>query len=394
MAFLVGTAQIEITPVSSVYLAGYDIRKKPSQGVHDNLYAKSIYIENNKEKVALVSLDLVGLPLNIVNKIRKAVKEDVNLDNVVITCTHTHSGPNTISKIGVKKVNVFHIGKNRRGNKEEVDPELGIIKIQDLKGIITIKAIFLNFTCHGTVLDANNLLISADYPAYIYKFLSEVYPDAIILFTNGAAGDINIGYSADDSALGEKMDIRTFKNAEKIGKKICNKVVSVINDIPINNKELLVYKKKIIKLPFKTQLPQKHELEEQIKKRQDSIGKITDKSKKKKLQIRQIYDEIILEKMRSQYNNSGFLNTEIDILRINDAILVTVPGELFCKFGLKIKRILSPKIAMIVGYANDYISYIPTKEAFSRGGYEVETSLFTNEVGTILINEVETLVKE
>ncbi len=426
MDFLIGTAQSEITPVSSIYLAGYAARKKPSQGIHDNLYAKSIYIENNKEKVVLVSLDLVGLSLNIVDKIRKTVKEDVNLDNVIIACTHTHSGPNTSSfqstkidnnwfsllpnkivdliklsikrkeqaKIGVKKVNVFHIGKNRRGNKEEVDPELGIIKIQDLKGTITIKAIFLNFTCHGTVLDANNLLISADYPAYIYKFLSEVYPDAIILFTNGAAGDINIGYSADDSALGEKMDIRTFKNAEKIGKKICNKVVSVINDIPINNKELLVYKKKIIKLPFKTQLPQKHELEEQIKKRQDSIGKITDKSKKKKLQIRQIYDEIILEKMRSQYNNSGFLNTEIDILRINDAILVTVPGELFCKFGLKIKRMLSPKIAMIVGYANDYISYIPTKEAFSRGGYEVETSLFTNEVGTILINEVETLVKE
>ena len=51
MAFLLETAQTEITPVSSVYLAGYNIRKKPSQGVHDNLYAKSIYIENNKEAV-------------------------------------------------------------------------------------------------------------------------------------------------------------------------------------------------------------------------------------------------------------------------------------------------------------------------------------------------------
>jgi len=424
MDFLIGTDQSEITPASSVYLAG-KIRKKPSQGVHDNLYAKTIYIESNKEKVVLVSLDLVGLPLNIVDKIRKAVKEDVNLDNIVIACTHTHSGPNTISflntkiddnwfsllpnkivnlikssikkkeqaKIGFKKVNVFGIGKNRRGNKEEVDPELGIIKVQDLKD--RVKVIFLNFSCHATtVLDENNLLISADYPAYIYKSLSEVYPEAIILFTNGAAGDINIGYSADDSALGEKMDIRTFENAEKIGKRICNKVISVMNDIPINNKELLVYKKKVIKLPFKTQLPQKHELEEQIKKRQDSIINTIVKSKKKKLQIRQIYDEIILEKMKSQYNNGGFLNTEIDILRVNDAILVTVPGELFCKLGLKIKKMLSPKIAMIVGYANDYIGYIPTKEAFSQGGYEVETSLFADEVGNILINEVGALVKE
>ena len=98
--------------------------------------------------------------------------------------------------------------------------------------------------------------------------------------------------------------------------------------------------------------------------------------------------------MKGQYNNSGFLNTEIDILRINDAILITIPGELFCKLGLKIKTILSPKIAMIVGYANDYIGYIPTKEAFSQGGYEVEISLFADEVGNILINEIETLVKK
>jgi len=49
---------------------------------------------------------------------------------------------------------------------------------------------------------------------------------------------------------------------------------------------------------------------------------------------------------------------------------------------------------MIIGYANDYISYIPTKEAFSQGGYEIETSLFADEVGNILINEIETLVKE
>jgi len=424
MAFLIGTAQIEITPFSNVYLAGYWARTKPSIGIHDNLYAKSIYIENNKEKVALVSLDLVGLPLNIVNKIRKAVKEDVNLGNVVIACTHTHSGPSTTSledtkiddnwfsllpnkivdliklsikrkeqaKIGVKKVNVFGIGKNRRGNKEEVDSELGIIKVQDLKG--TIKAIFLNFTCHGTVLDANNLLISADYPAYIYKFLSEVYPNAIILFTNGAAGDINIGYLSVDSALGEKMSIRTFKNAERIGKKICNKVVSVINDIPINNKEVLVYKKKIIKLPFKSKLPEKNELEEQIKKRQDSIDKITDKSKKKKLQIRQIYDEIVLEKMRSQYNNSGFLNTEIDMLKINTAILITIPGELFCKLGLNIKKMFAPNISMIIGYANDTIGYIPTKEAFSNGGYEVESSIFREDVGNILINEIKSLAQE
>ncbi len=74
--------------------------------------------------------------------------------------------------------------------------------------------------------------------------------------------------------------------------------------------------------------------------------------------------------------------------------MVTVPGELFCKLGLKIKKMLSPKIAMIVDYANDYISYIPTKKAFSQGGYEIETSLFSDEVGNILINEIETLVKK
>lgn len=88
------------------------------------------------------------------------------------------------------------------------------------------------------------------------------------------------------------------------------------------------------------------------------------------------------------------LNAEINILGIGDAILVTIPGELFCKLGLKIKKIFSPKKAMIVGYANDLIGYTLTREAFAQGGYEVETSIFSKETGNILINEINTFIQD
>jgi hypothetical protein len=416
MTIYAGLNELKITPSSSVYLAGYAARNTPSNGIHDELYAKCLYLEKDREKVVLVSLDLVGLPLEIVNKIRLQIKKKLGFENIIITCTHTHSGPNTISflnteidnnwlklltkkvvdvivdatkkktvaKIGVTKTDVHGIGKNRRGNKDIVDPELGIIKVVDLKG--ETKAIIINFTCHPTVLDANNMLISADYPAYIYKYLSEHYPEAVIMFTNGAAGDINIGYSADDSALGEVMNIRTYENADRIGKLITQKLLEVSDQIDCNDTSLK-YRRVKISFPIKKEFPTLKELKNKLVNTEKRISLAASHDEKKKLQIKKIYDEILLSKIKVLKGKKELVS-EVDFLYLEQTILITIPGELFCRLGLELKGLFPGKKVFIIGYANDYISYIPTKEAFNQGGYEVETSIFTEEIGQILINKI------
>ena len=62
---------------------------------------------------------------------------------------------------------------------------------------------------------------------------------------------------------------------------------------------------------------------------------------------------------------------EVQALRLGDTVaVVSVPGELFCRLGLEIKRRSPAPITLVSGYTNGYEGYFPTAAAFSEGGYE------------------------
>ena len=51
--------------------------------------------------------------------------------------------------------------------------------------------------------------------------------------------------------------------------------------------------------------------------------------------------------------------------------LVGVGGELFAAIGKRIQKLVGEP-CLVVGYANGNAGYLPTREAFEEGGYEVE----------------------
>ena len=74
------------------------------------------------------------------------------------------------------------------------------------------------------------------------------------------------------------------------------------------------------------------------------------------------------------------------VLRIGEAVFLTVPVELFCELGLEMKKRLGDKCKLVIcGYSNGYYGYLPTKEAFARGGYECDTSIHNEDGGEILM---------
>ena len=58
-------------------------------------------------------------------------------------------------------------------------------------------------------------------------------------------------------------------------------------------------------------------------------------------------------------------------MRIGDVALVALPGEPFVELGLEIKRRSPAPHTFVVGYANDWVGYLPTQVAWEQGGYEV-----------------------
>jgi hypothetical protein len=77
--------------------------------------------------------------------------------------------------------------------------------------------------------------------------------------------------------------------------------------------------------------------------------------------------------------------TWVQALRVGDLGIVGIPGEPFVGLGLEIKRRSPFPKTCAIELANDSVGYLPTRQAFGEGGYEVVSSPFTPGVGEQLV---------
>jgi len=89
-----GTAAVKITPPLNTPMAGY-YGARGSKGVLDDLYAKAVVFDDGKTKAAMVVCDLIGLPRAPVLEARRIIAEKTGIpaDHVMISATHSHTGP-------------------------------------------------------------------------------------------------------------------------------------------------------------------------------------------------------------------------------------------------------------------------------------------------------------
>ncbi|NLE58914.1 MAG: hypothetical protein GX616_11170, partial [Planctomycetes bacterium] len=89
-----GLAEVDITPPVGYRLSGYFIERQ-STGVHDPLKAKALVLRQGDVTAAFVFCDLIAVPRSVSEPARKlvAAKAGIPAANIVITGTHTHTGP-------------------------------------------------------------------------------------------------------------------------------------------------------------------------------------------------------------------------------------------------------------------------------------------------------------
>ena len=91
-----GTATAKITPQQPMWMAGYAARKKPSEGVTQDLFAKALVLEDQTgNRVAIVTLDLIGVLVTVRESVEKQVADQFNLppESLLLVASHTHCGP-------------------------------------------------------------------------------------------------------------------------------------------------------------------------------------------------------------------------------------------------------------------------------------------------------------
>lgn len=79
----------------AVWIAGFG-NSRPAQGVHDPLWARAIAFRNNGVTVVLVTLDSIGIFHEAFIHIRKRLSPSLGIDHVMFSCTHNHEAPDTM----------------------------------------------------------------------------------------------------------------------------------------------------------------------------------------------------------------------------------------------------------------------------------------------------------
>ncbi|MGQ9556308.1 MAG: hypothetical protein ACUVWR_19580 [Anaerolineae bacterium] len=96
-----GAARSCITPRIGCHICGY-FNDRIATGIRDELYAKSLILENDGTGIAIVVCDLIHLVRadTDVAKERASQLTGIPSSNIFISATHTHYGPATAAAFG------------------------------------------------------------------------------------------------------------------------------------------------------------------------------------------------------------------------------------------------------------------------------------------------------
>lgn len=370
----------EINTDLKIPVAGFgpQFKDKIAEGIHDDVYTRAVILDNGYKKIGIVNADIVIMSRELKKAVEEKVKE-ANLDGLLMIATHTHSGPGgyvdnylaevvctghyqqqlfnnlvekisktiieanknlEFSKIGSGKDFVYNLSRSRRSVETPIDPELGVIKVENLEG--NPKAYIVNFAAHPTSLGQDNRQISADFPGYMAKYLEED-EGVVAIFMNGALGDI--------TAKSPSPYKNKFEKAQKIGRELADKVLELSKRIGT---------KENVKL--------------------NSLATVFDLPSVKLYKPFGLFAFLVKKYLPR--------DAVLQVVEIDNTVIVGTPCDLCSEVGLEIKEKSKYKNTFVVSQANDYFGYVMPKNRYKEGGYEARMHFHGPKVAELLIKNV------
>ncbi len=420
-----GVAEVNITPPVGIVQRGDAKRKEGAQGIHDDLYAQTLVLDDGQTTAVIITTDLIGMDRPNTKRIRELVEQQTGIpgNHVLICGSHTHCGPAVSptlyfqdekmkcvdeawvdvmrrkiagavfiahndmkeAKIGTgtgmiergiasSKMVELKDGRTVRWNRElglceddivgqwPFDPEVGVIKIEDNSG--SPIAVLVNYTCHPQVA-GTPLLLSADYPGPMRRVVRQAAGEGlIVMFAQGAAGNIyaNRYLRGDWPANG-------FEEVERIGTMLAGEVLKVMERIEVGSGSgTFAAMAANVMVPLN-----------ELAGTSDDDAMIHFSSAKA--------DDIKGDKVE----------TEVQVFRIDDAILVALPGEPLAEIALELKEAILSKYekikrVLVIGYANDSeVGCFPHTGAYERPH---EVTKYVTTVGTLFARGAADIVQQ
>lgn len=406
MPFSVGAARANITPPVGHRMSGYGGRTHGSDGVHDELRTKVLYVDDGTTRAIIAANDLLYLNGAAVAEVRRRVAEaaGVPAENVFVCCSHTHGGPDTAygettedrmraayvetlfykiagaaaearrsalpARMGRSRAEV-QCGINRRERTADRGVILGrnpdgpvarfadVLRFDDA-GTGRPLALLFSHAVHGTTLGGDNYLTTAELSGWAERFAEAAFPGCVAMFCNGCAGDIN-------------PDPRgSFEYVDLLGARLGAAVVGGATQVEQTTGEVkVVCHHETALLPVED-MPPVEACRKEVAEAEAGLKALEGESPGRRWQPER---RLRMAKQMLAAAESGQVDPglpfEIQSVALNDTALVGFPGEIFVEIGTEIERRSPFPRTLTVAYANGALGYFPTAKEVPFGGYEI-----------------------
>lgn len=455
---MAGVGRCDITPAPGTPQGGWGAATHQRGLEADMpLYVTALVLKSSDKSVAIVDIDLIGFEADFARQIMDAVVSLTGLsrEHVRLSWTHTHSGPNTFRlksitegldmvlsylealplrvasavwkaqhelkpvRLGVAsgkcEMNVNRrlrlacgdvvVGRNWEG---PTDPTVRVVRFDDLEE--NPVATIVHYACHPTTMAWQCRYFTPDYPG-VTRQTVEREVGGLCLFLQGAAGNLTPrrGFTGDLKIyqhLGLLLGLesaRVATNIETLPRKEqfqsvlqSGAPIALYEDRPVepDAADLRVIWR-LLKLPLKERRPP-DELEAEAEAARKELERTPKEGNEE--EIRAATARATQAGWRADYARLYYGKTHSDWplqgIRIGPVALLAIAGEPFTEINQAIVSRSPFAHTLFSGYSHGGFGYIPSRNAYAEGGYEVEASPFSIEASDVIVNESRAVLKE
>jgi len=368
-------------------------KPNPAREKRGEITARAIVFQKADVSVAVVSLDLLGFPSVLGDRVRAKVSR-IPAQNILIGSTHTHSAPDcyafpdgkgghtgdlrymdSVCDKAALAVNEaidrlqpawLKIGTGEAQGKiaynyyapDLYDRRMSVIQAISPQGK-TI-ATLVNYAVHPEVLGNDVGILSPDLVGPLCEQI-EATAGGTAVFMNSAQGGM---VTADNRNLDQPRDpnrgywndSRTWEECLRIGHLMASEALRILKDVKEQKDPTLFCDSINVRFPV------------------DSP---------------QMWAVVTLSPLKYPHNDDRSVNARVNLINIGDAQILTIPGEALPNIGFYLKRKMRGKHNLLFGLTNEAFGYILTKvdfQSFPRYDYVSRTSL-GEMTGEILIEK-------
>lgn len=389
-AFQVGIAVRNVTPDPLLPVSGGVGPGNPTAKKEGELTVRALVFEQEGTRIAIVSADFLGFPATLGNKVRAGVK-GIPAENILIGATHTHSAPDcygfpdgkggtasdpkylalvcarmteaineAVAKLQPAKLKIAtgeakgKIAFNYYAD-QLYDPRCNVIQALDSAGkpIATL----VNYAIHPEVLGSDLGICSPDLIGPLYDRIA-AKGGGVGIFMNSAQG----GMVTADNRRPQGKEARTWAECQRIGDLLADEAMRIVETASVQASPKLYCAARSISFPVDSPL------------------------------MRALMKEL----PGASKSSDGKLTTQMNLVNVGNAQILTIPGEALPNIGYYLKRKMRGENNLLFGLTNDAYGYILTKEdydSFKRYAYVSRTSL-GERTGGILVDEALRFVNE